>query len=78
MKLEVLGSGCAKCKKLTEIVEQAVNETGIVAEITKVDQINDILNYGVMITPALVVDGKVVISGRVPSKYEIKKWISKN
>jgi len=78
MKLEVLGTGCPKCKKLIEVVEQTVKETGISAEITKVDQINNILNYSVMITPALVIDGKVVVSGRVPSKDEIKKWISKN
>ena len=78
MKLEVLGTGCAKCKKLTELVEQVTNETGIVAEISKVDQINDIMNYGVMITPALAVDGKVVVSGRIPSKDEIKKWISRS
>ncbi|MBU0951586.1 MAG: TM0996/MTH895 family glutaredoxin-like protein [Elusimicrobia bacterium] len=75
MKLEILGTGCPKCKKLMELVAEAVNETGIKAEISKVEKINDIMNYGVMMTPALVVDGKVVVTGRLPSKEEIKKWI---
>ncbi len=75
MKLEVLGTGCPKCKKLTELTAEAVKELGITAEITKVEKLNDIMNYGVMLTPALVVDGKVVVAGRVPSKEEIKKWI---
>lgn len=75
MKLEILGTGCPKCKKLTELVTEAVRELGITAEISKVDKINDIMNYGVMITPALAIDGKVVLAGRIPSKDEIKKWI---
>jgi small redox-active disulfide protein 2 len=76
MKIEILGTGCPKCKKLTEMVTETVNEMGIVAEIGKVDKINDIMNYGVMTTPALSIDGKVVAAGRIPSKDEIKKWIS--
>ena len=75
MKIEVLGTGCAKCKKLTELVTETVKESGVVAEISKVDQINDIMNYGVMMTPALAIDGKVVVTGRIPSKDELKKWI---
>jgi len=76
MKLEILGTGCPKCKKLTELVTETVKEMGITAEIAKVDKINDIMEYGVMMTPALAVDGKVVVVGRIPSKDEIKKWIS--
>ena len=76
MKIEILGTGCPKCKKLMELITEAVNELGVSAEITKVDQINDIMNYGVMITPALAIDGKVVVAGKVPSKEEIKKWIT--
>ena len=76
MKLEILGTGCPKCKKLTELATVTVNEMGITAEIGKVDQINDIMNYGVMMTPALAIDGKVVVVGRIPSKDEIKKWIN--
>jgi len=77
MKIEVLGMGCPKCKKLTELTTEAVNELGVSPEISKVDQINDIMNYGVMITPALAIDGKVVVAGKIPSKEEIKNLIKK-
>jgi len=73
MKIEILGTGCPKCKKLAELVAEVVDETGIAAEIRKVEKINEIMNYGVMITPALAIDGKVVIAGKVPSKEEVKK-----
>jgi len=76
MKLEILGTGCPKCKKLTELITESVNELGITAEIIKVNKISDIMNYGVMITPALAIDSKVVVAGRIPSKDEIKKWIN--
>ena len=76
MKIEILGTGCPKCKKLMELTAEAVKESGVSADIVKIDQINDIMNYGVMITPALAVDGKVVAAGRIPSKDEIKGWIS--
>lgn len=75
MKLEILGTGCPKCKKLTELTSAAAKELGITAEISKVEKINDIMNYGVMVTPALAIDGKVVVAGRVPSKEEIKQWL---
>lgn len=75
MKIEILGPGCPKCKKLTELAEEVINELGISAEITKVTEINKIINYGVMLTPALVVDGEVKVAGRIPGKEEIKKWI---
>jgi small redox-active disulfide protein 2 len=75
MKLEILGTGCPKCKKLTELAQEAATELGISFELVKVDQISDIMNYGVMITPALAIDGKVVVAGRVPTKDEIKKWL---
>ncbi len=77
MKLEILGTGCPKCIKLEELTKKAVVEIGIEAEITKVKDIKDIMNYGVMITPALVVDGEVKVAGKVPSVEEIKKLISK-
>jgi len=77
MKIEILGTGCPKCKKLAELVEQAVKESGIEAEITKITEINEIMNYGVMITPALVIDGKVKIAGKIPSLEEIKNWLKK-
>ncbi len=77
MKLEILGTGCAKCEKLEELARRAVSETGIEAEIVKVKDINDIIDYGVMITPALVMDGEVITSGRIPTLDEIKKMIGK-
>jgi len=75
MKLEILGTGCPKCKKLTELTTEAVKELGVTAEISKVEKINDIMNYGVMMTPALVVNGTVKAAGRVPSKEEIIQWV---
>ena len=77
MKIEILGTGCPKCKKLTELAKEAVAELGIPAEILKVDKINDIMNYGVMLTPALAIDGEVKVAGRIPSKEEITKWLTK-
>ena len=77
MKIEILGSCCAKCKKTKEIVEQAVTELGIDAEILKVEDINAILNYGVMVTPAVVIDGDVKIAGKVPTVEKVKEWLSK-
>ncbi|WP_406657681.1 thioredoxin family protein [Methanolobus sp. ZRKC2] len=76
MKIEILGSGCAKCKKTKEIVEQAVTEAGIDAEIVKVEDMDTILSYGVMLTPGVVVDGDVKIAGKIPSLDNVKKWIS--
>ncbi len=75
MKLEILGTGCPKCIKLEEITRKAAEELGIEAEITKVKDVKDIMNYGVMITPALVVDGVVKVAGKVPSIEDVKKLI---
>ena len=74
-KIEILGTGCAKCVKLEELAIKAVDETGIEAEVTKVKDINKIMDYGVMTTPALVVDGEVKVAGKVPSIEDIKKYI---
>ncbi|MFH1957258.1 MAG: thioredoxin family protein [bacterium] len=76
MKIEILGTGCPKCKKLTQNAEEAVKEIGIAAEIIKVTKINEIMKYGVMLTPALVVNGEVKESGKLLSKEEIKSIIS--
>jgi len=70
-----LGPGCPKCKKLSELTAEAIKELGVSAEITKVTDINKIIDYGVMLTPALVIDGEVKMAGRIPGKEEIKKWI---
>ncbi len=75
-KLQILGTGCPKCKMLTELAEQAAKEMGIAYEIEKVTKINDIMKFGVMITPALVVDGKVKIVGKVASVEEIKSMLA--
>ncbi len=77
MKIEILGTGCPKCKKLTELVEEAINELGVSAEIIKITEINKIIDYGVMVTPALVIDGDVKVAGKIPSKQEIAMWIKK-
>lgn len=72
MKIEILGTGCPKCKQLAANAEEAVKELNIQAEIGKVTDIDKITEYGVMMTPGLAVDGKVVSSGKVLSKNEIK------
>lgn len=76
MKIEVLGSGCAKCNKVKEIVEKVVNEEGIDAEIVKVEDIDKILDYGVMVTPGLVIDGDVRIAGKIPSEEKVREWLT--
>ncbi|WP_430815059.1 thioredoxin family protein [Carboxylicivirga sp. RSCT41] len=72
MTIKVLGTGCAKCKSLEEITRKAVEEKGVDAQVEKVEDIMQIMSFGVMTTPALVIDGKVAIKGRVPSIDEIK------
>ena len=76
MKIEVLGPGCAKCKTLYENTQKALEESGRSAEVVKVQDIPSIMKYGVMSTPALVVDGKVKLSGKVPSVAEIMELLS--
>ena len=75
MKIEILGMGCPKCKKTAQNVQQAVEESGIHAEVIKVEDLNKITEYGVMMTPALVIDGKVKATGRIPDIQEIIDWI---
>jgi len=74
-KIEILGTGCPKCKLLTERAEKAVAELGIEAQIEKVKKLDDIMNYGVMVTPALAVDGEVKSAGKVVSVEEIKGFL---
>jgi small redox-active disulfide protein 2 len=74
-EIKVLGTGCAKCKTLENATLEVVKENGFDAKVEKVEDINQIISFGVMMTPALVVNGKVVFSGRVPSKNEIKSFI---
>jgi len=77
MKIEVLGTGCPKCKKLAELVEKVCSENSIDCEIEKVTDIGKIMSAGVMLTPAIVVDGVVVLSGKVPSPDELKKLLTR-
>lgn len=76
MKLQILGTGCAKCHALTQATEQAAQSLGVQYELEKVTDLNRIMSFGVMMTPALVVDGKVKVSGKVPSVDEIKKLLA--
>jgi small redox-active disulfide protein 2 len=76
-KIEVLGTGCAKCKSLLKNVEKAVQESGIQAEVIKVDSILEIMNRGVMMTPALYIDGKSMMVGRTATVEEIKRMLKK-
>ena len=75
MKIEILGMGCLKCKQLFGNVEKAVAELGIDAELVKVEDMNKITDYAVMMTPALVVDGVVKVAGKVSSVEEIKELL---
>ncbi len=75
-KIQVLGTGCPKCKKLAEMVDAAAEEMGIEYELVKVTDINEIMAFGVMMTPALAVDGQVKVTGKVPSSDEIKALLS--
>jgi small redox-active disulfide protein 2 len=77
VKIEVLGTGCAKCKSLTKNVEKAVQELGIKAEIVKVDSIQEIMDRGVMMTPALYIDGKSAMMGKTATVEEIKRLLKK-
>jgi small redox-active disulfide protein 2 len=76
MDIKVLGTGCPKCKKLEQATIEAVAAAGIDATVSKVEDIFQITQFGVMTTPALVVDGKIAVKGRVPSVDEIKKLIT--
>ncbi|HEX3045729.1 MAG TPA: thioredoxin family protein [Bacillota bacterium] len=75
MEIKVLGPGCASCQKLEKIVEEAVKELKLTSPVIKVSDMKEIMTFGVMSLPALVIDGNVKFSGRVPSKDEIKKYL---
>jgi len=74
--IQILGTGCPKCKKLTELTMEAAAELNMECNIEKVEDIQKIMAYGVMMTPALVVDGKVKLAGKVPSVEELKRLIA--
>jgi small redox-active disulfide protein 2 len=78
MEIKVLGTGCTKCKSLEKLTNEVIAETGVDATVEKVEDIFKIMQFGVMSTPALVIDKKVVLSGRLPSATELKEIILKN
>jgi len=75
MKIEVLGPGCTNCKKLEQDVHKALSELNIEAEVTKVTDIMKFSSYGILMTPGLVINGKVYSSGKIPVMTTLKKWI---
>jgi small redox-active disulfide protein 2 len=76
MRIEVLGTGCPKCKATVANAQRAVAELGIQAEVVKIEDLMEIASHGVMMTPAVVVDGEVKVVGKIPTVDEIKKWLS--
>jgi len=78
MEIKILGPGCPKCKTLDKMTREAVSELGITAQVEKEEDIMKIMEYGIMKTPGLVINGKVLFSGRVPSANELKEIITKN
>ena len=75
-KIQILGTGCPKCKKLAENAEEAAKDLGIEYEVEKVTDINEIMGFGVMVTPALAINGEVKVAGKVPSLDDIKGMLS--
>jgi small redox-active disulfide protein 2 len=76
LTIKVLGSGCANCKRLEQIAHKVVTEMGIEAEVVKVTDYNDIMTYNVLSTPGLVINEKVVSSGRIPTPAEVTTWLA--
>lgn len=76
LTVKILGSGCANCKKLEAVAREAASEAGITAEFVKVTDMGQILEYDLLSTPGLVVNGKVVASGRIPTRAEIQGWLT--
>lgn len=76
MKIKILGTGCPKCKKLYAEAEKAIASSGVKVDLEKVEKIEEIIKYGVMSTPGLVIDEEVKSSGRIPQSNEIASWIS--
>ena len=77
MEVKILGTGCPKCKTLEQLTRDVISQNNIDATVTKVDDIMDIMKYNVITTPAIVIDEKVVVKGRVPSAEEIKQLLTR-
>ncbi len=78
MEIKILGTGCAKCKQLEKTVREAVDEMGLDAEVEKVTEFSDIMAYGIMSTPGLVVNGEVRLAGRLPKLAEVKSILERS
>ena len=78
MEIKVLGTGCKKCKQLEELVKEVVKETKVEAEVIKVTDIQDIAKAGIMLTPGLMIDGKIKLTGKVPTKADLIKLITES
>jgi small redox-active disulfide protein 2 len=74
--VKILGSGCANCRKLEAVAREAAASAGVEAEFVKVTDMKTIVDYGVLATPGLVIDEKLVSSGRIPTHAEVKQWLS--
>jgi small redox-active disulfide protein 2 len=77
MRIKVLGPGCPKCREVEKLVREAVAAAGVAAEVTKVTDFQEIMQHGVLSTPAVVVDGQVKAAGRVPTRSEVLAWLGK-
>jgi len=76
MDIKVLGTGCANCKNTIALIEQVAKDKGVAVTLTKVEQLREIMGYGVMSTPGVVVDGKVVHAGGLPSRSKVEQWLA--
>lgn len=76
MDIKVLGTGCAKCKKLFDETAQTLQQLGIEAKLTKVEKLDEIMRYRVLMTPALVINGQVKAAGRIPTRAELTNWLT--
>ncbi len=74
MKIQVFGKGCAKCKKTYQLIEEELEREGLLASITHITDLNELVERGIMITPTVMVDGEVKVEGRVPRASEIRSW----
>jgi small redox-active disulfide protein 2 len=76
LNIKVLGTGCANCKTTLKLIEEAARAKGVTVQLDKVEEIKDIMGYGVMSTPGVVIDGKVVHAGGVPGRDKIEQWLA--
>ena len=76
MDIKVLGTGCANCRNTIALIEQVAQANGVAVSLSKVEELRDIMSYGVMSTPGVVIDGKVVHAGGVPSRDKVEQWLT--